>query len=426
MYPPLPRGAGPRRRTLFAVTILAVITGLMLSGCGRKATDSESSLGRVNCLDTSGSEIAIGSINSLTGGLAASETVIHDAITMAVSEINADGGVLGKQLRQISEDGASDPTIFAQKAQKLVSSDCVAAVFGGYTSASRKAMLPVFENTGALLYYGQQYEGLESSPNIYYTGATTNQQIIPALDYLREQGVRSLYLVGSDYVFPRTSNAIVRKYAEAHGIEIKGEDYAPLGTTDFATILNKIRGSGADAVFNVVVGDSLVSFFREYNNVGLTAESMPVMSMCVGEEEVKSIGAASIVGQLSSWNYYQSLDTPINNTFVADFKKRFGASRVTSDPMESAYTAVHLWKAMVEKAGAFTPDAVTANADGVSYDAPEGLVTVDGDNHHVTKTARIGRVAGSGLIEQVWQSPAPIEPDPFLGTYTWATGIGDQ
>ena len=250
----------------------------------------------------------------MSGGLAVSESVIHDAIAMAVDEINAGGGVLGKQLTLIAEDGASQPTLFAEKAQKLVNGDCVAVVFGGYTSASRKAMLPVFEDANALLYYGQQYEGLESSPNIYYTGATTNQQIIPSLDYLKEQGVKSLYLVGSDYVFPRTSNAIVKAYAQANGIEIKGEDYAPLGTTDFSTIVNKIRTADADAVFNVVVGDSLNSFFREYRSSGLTPEVMPVMSMCVGEEEVRSIGADSLVGQLSSWNYYQTLDTPTNKT----------------------------------------------------------------------------------------------------------------
>ncbi|WP_420871514.1 urea ABC transporter substrate-binding protein [Gordonia terrae] len=412
-----------RWRMTTSITAVAV-AGVMLSACGSAASDSDSAAGRVDCLDTSGDSVAVGSINSLSGGTAVSEVVIHDAITLAVEQINADGGVLGKQLRQISEDGASDPAIFAQKAQKLVASDCVAAVFGGYTSASRKAMLPVFEDTGALLYYGQQYEGLESSPNIFYTGATTNQQIIPSLDYLREQGVKSIYLVGSDYVFPRTSNAIVRAYAEENGMTIAGEDYAPLGSTDFSTIVNKIRRSDADAVFNVVVGDSLAAFFREYNNVGLNASTMPVMSMCVGEEEVRSIGAQNLVGQLSSWNYYQSLDNPVNDEFVAAFKGRFGSSSVTSDPMESAYTAVHLWKQMVEKADTFTPEEVSAAAAGVSYEAPEGLVTVDGENHHVTKTARIGRVTADGQFDVVWSSDGPIEPDPFLDSYPWAEGVG--
>ncbi len=409
------------KRLSAGIALLAATT-MLASACGSRAGDTEAA-GATGCVDTSGPTVKVGAINSLSGGLAVSESVIHDAIVMAVEEINADGGVLGKQLELLSEDGASEPTTFAEKAQKLVNSDCVAAVFGGYTSASRKAMLPVFENADALLYYGQQYEGLESSPNIYYTGATTNQQIIPALDYLKEQGVKSLYLVGSDYVFPRTSNAIVKAYAAANGIEILGEDYVPLDSTNFSTIVNKIRSAGADAVFNVVVGGSLTAFFREYNSAGLTPEVMPVMSMCVGEEEVRSIGAASLVGQLSSWNYYQTLDTPANNAFVADFKERFGADRVTSDPMESAYTAVLLWKAAVEKADSFEVADIQEASGGVSVDAPEGTVTIDGENHHVTKTARIGKVSGDGLIEQVWESPQPITPDPFLKDYPWAEGI---
>lgn len=409
------------KRLRVGVALLAATT-MLTAGCGSRAGDTDTAATQ-DCVDTSGPSVKVGAVNSLSGGLAVSESVIHDAIVMAVEQINASGGVLGKQLDLLSEDGASEPTTFAEKAQKLVNSDCVAAVFGGYTSASRKAMLPVFEGSDALLYYGQQYEGLESSPNIYYSGATTNQQIIPALDYLKEQGVKSLYLVGSDYVFPRTSNAIVKAYAAANGIEIKGEDYVPLDSTNFSTIVNKIRAAGADAVFNVVVGGSLTSFFREYNSAGLTPEAMPVMSMCVGEEEVKSIGAASLAGQLSSWNYYQTLDTPANTAFVADFKDRFGADRVTSDPMESAYTAVKLWQATAEKAQSFAVPDIQAAAGSVSVDAPEGTVTIDGENHHVTKTARIGRVAPDGLIQQVWESPQPITPDPYLKEYPWAEGI---
>ncbi|MGB3482120.1 MAG: urea ABC transporter substrate-binding protein [Mycobacterium sp.] len=409
------------KRTHVSVALLAAAS-VFAAGCGSRAGD-QAAVEQQGCTDTSGETVTVGSINSLSGGLAVSESVIHDAIAMAVDEINDGGGVLGKQLKLLSEDGASDPTVFAEKAQKLVNSDCVAAVFGGYTSASRKAMLPVFEDANALLYYGQQYEGLESSPNIYYTGATTNQQIIPALDYLKEQGVKSLYLVGSDYVFPRTSNAIVKAYAEANGIEILGEDYVPLDSTNFATIVNKIRTADADAIFNVVVGASLTSFFREYNSAGLNPEVMPVMSMCVGEEEVKSIGADTLLGQLSSWNYYETLDTPANTEFVADFKAKYGSDRVTSDPMESAYTGVYLWKASVEKADSFEVADIQNVAGGVTVDAPEGSVTIDGENQHVTKTARIGKVAPNGLIDQVWESPQPITPDPFLTNYPWAEGI---
>ncbi|MGU3586742.1 urea ABC transporter substrate-binding protein [Rhodococcus sp. C26F] len=409
------------KRPLLA-SATAITMAVLMTACGSKANDSGTSAS-ASCVDTSGDTVKVGAINSLSGATAINETVIRDAITLAVEQINTDGGVLGKQLQLIAEDGASEPTVFAEKAEKLIGSDCVAAVFGGYTSASRKAMLPVFEDNNALLYYGQQYEGLESSSNIFYTGATTNQQIVPALDYLKEQGVKSLYLVGSDYVFPQTANRIVKEYAEANGIEIKGEDYTPLGSTDFSTIVNKIRTADADAVFNVVVGDSLVAFFREFANVGLTSADMPVISMCVGEEEVRSIGAQNLEGHLASWNYYQTIERPENSNFVSEFKSRFGDTRVTSDPMESAYTGVYLWKEMVEKAGSFDVGAVQDAADGVSITTPEGTVTIDGDNHHITKTARIGEIRGDGLIYTVWESDGAIEPDPYLESYDWASGL---
>lgn len=415
-----------RRTPVLPACVLALTTALALTSCGSRVGDETATPAANSCVDTSGDTVKIGAINSLSGPTAINETVIRDAIKLAVDEINASGGVSGKQLQLVAEDGASEPTVFAEKATKLINSDCVAAVFGGYTSASRKAMLPVFEDNNALLFYGQQYEGLEDSRNIFYSGATTNQQIIPSLDYLKEQGVKSLYLVGSDYVFPRTSNAIVRKYAEANGIEIKGEDYTPLGSTDFSTIVNKIRTADADAVFNVVVGDSLVAFFREFTNAGLTAKDMPVMSMCVGEEEVKAIGVQNVAGHLAAWNYYQTLDTPANQKFVSAFKTAYGADRVTSDPMESAYTGVYLWKAMVEKAGAFDVPAVQSAADGTTFDGPEGTVTVDGDTHHITKTARIGEIRPDGLIYQVWDSKTPIDPDPYLKTYPWATDIAPK
>jgi urea transport system substrate-binding protein len=338
-----------------------------------------------------------------------------------VEQINADGGVLGKQIELVAEDGASEPNVFAEKAQKLIASDCVAAVFGGWTSASRKAMLPVFEEQDSLLYYPVQYEGLEASPNIFYLGATTNQQIIPGLDYLREKGVKSLYLVGSDYVFPQTANRIIKAYAAANGMEILGEDYTPLGATDFSTIVNKVRTAAPDAVFNTLNGDSNVAFFREYNAAGLKAADMPVLSVSIAEEEVGGIGVENIEGQLVAWDYYQTLDTPDNEAFVKAFKDKYGADVVTSDPMEAAYTSVFLWKNTVEKAGSFGVKDVREASDGVSFDAPEGTVTIDGENHHITKTARIGEIRNDGLIYTVWDSGSAIDPDPFLKSYDWWT-----
>ncbi|TQF69410.1 urea ABC transporter substrate-binding protein [Rhodococcus spelaei] len=414
------------KRTLAAPAALAAL-GLVLTGCGSKASDSAADAGSAaSCVDTSGSTVKVGSLNSLSGTMAISEVTVRDSIALAIQEINNSGGVLGKQIQVVAEDGASEPTVFAEKAEKLISSDCVAAVFGGWTSSSRKAMLPVFEDRNSLLYYPVQYEGLEDSKNIFYTGATTNQQIIPALDYLKQKGVKSLYLVGSDYVFPQTANRIIKAYAAANGIEIKGEDYTPLGSTDFSTIVNKVRAAGADAVFNTLNGDSNVAFFREYKNVGLEPTKMPVVSVSIAEEEVGGIGVQNVEGQLTAWNYYQTVDSPENKKFVEAYKAKYGQNKPTSDPMEAAYTSVYLWKNTVEKAKSFATKDIQDNADGVSFDAPEGTVTIDGSNHHITKTARIGEIRGDGLIYTIWDSGQPIKPDPYLTSYPWAEGMSKQ
>ncbi|GAA4558036.1 urea ABC transporter substrate-binding protein [Pseudonocardia xishanensis] len=397
--------------------------GLALTACGSRVDDAGGGAAAESCVDTAGSSVKIGFLNSRSGTMAISENTVFNSLQMAADQINASGGVLGKQLTVVAEDGASEPTVFAEKATKLIQSDCVAAVFGGWTSSSRKAMLPVFESNDALLFYPVQYEGLESSKNIFYTGATTNQQIVPALDYLKEKGVTSLFLVGSDYVFPQTANKIIKAYAAANGIEIKGEEYAPLGHTDFSTIVAKVRDAGAGAVFNTLNGDSNVAFFKEYKNLGLTPASMPVLSVSIAEEEVGGIGVDNIVGQPVAWNYYQTIDSPENKKFVEEFKTTYGPTKVTSDPMEAAYTSLFLWKGMVEKAKSFAVPDIQAAAGGVSFDAPEGTVTVNGDNHHIAKTALIGKIGPDGLIYTDWSSGAPIEPDPYLKTYPWAGSL---
>ncbi|MFI1459459.1 urea ABC transporter substrate-binding protein [Nocardia carnea] len=417
------RRGGSRRRKLLALPVALCVTALAATACGSSASEQAGASAQ-SCVDTSGPTIKVGSLNSLSGTMAISEVTVRDSIRLAVDQINAAGGVLGKQIELVGEDGASEPTVFAEKAEKLISSDCVAAVFGGWTSSSRKAMLPVFEDRNALLYYPVQYEGLESSENIFYTGATTNQQIVPALDYLKGRGVKSLYLVGSDYVFPQTANRIIKAYAEANGIAILGEDYTPLGSTDFSTIVNKVRAADADAVFNTLNGDSNVAFFREYKNVGLTAQGMPVVSVSIAEEEVGGIGVQNIAGQLTAWNYYQTVDNPVNNSFVQDYKAKYGADKPTSDPMEAAYTSVHLWKNTVEKAQSFAVEDVQNAAGGVSFEAPEGTVTINGENNHITKTARIGEIRPDGLIYSIWNSGEAIEPDPYLAGYSWAEGLG--
>ncbi|MBF6546423.1 urea ABC transporter substrate-binding protein [Nocardia brasiliensis] len=406
-----------------AVPTAIALAGLLLTACGAKDDATSSGSNATSCLDTSKDSIKVGSLHSLSGTMAISEVTVANATKLAVDQINAAGGVLGKKIELVLEDGASDPKTFAEKAEKLISSDCVAAVFGGWTSSSRKAMKPKFESLNSLLYYPVQYEGLEDSKNIFYTGATTNQQIIPALDYLKQKGITSLYLVGSDYVFPQTANREIKAYAKANGIEIKGEDYTPLGSTDFSTIVNKVRTAKAGAVFNTLNGDSNVAFFREYTSAGLKAAEMPVVSVSIAEEEVAGIGAQNIAGQLTAWNYYQTVDTPVNKKFVADYKAAFGADKPTSDPMEAAYTSVFLWKNTVEKAKSFQVAEIQAAAGGVSFEAPEGLVTIDGASHHITKTARIGEIRPDGLIYTVWDSGKAVTPDPYLKSYEWAEGL---
>lgn len=413
-------------RTRRAVLGAALLAGaLTVTGCGAKTDAAGSSSGSDKAVkaDTSGGTVKVGLLNSLSGTMAISEVTVRDSLKLAVKEINASGGVLGKKIQPVSEDGASDWPTFAEKAQKLVREDRVAATFGCWTSASRKAVKPVFEKNKSLLFYPVQYEGLEQSPYIFYSGATTNQQIVPALDYLRSQGKKSLYLVGSDYVFPRTANKVIKAYAKAHGMTIKGEDYAPLGSTEFSTIANKVKAAKADAVFNTLNGDSNVAFFKEYRSAGLTAKSMPVLSVSIAEEEVKSIGAQYLKGQLTAWNYYQTTKGAPNTKFVKAYKAAYGQSKPTSDPMEAAYTSVYLWKEMVEKAKSFDPEKVKAASDGITFAAPEGTVTVDGATQHLAKTARIGRIGADGLIDEVWNSGEPVQPDPFLKGYDWASGL---
>jgi urea transport system substrate-binding protein len=399
-----------------------MVVALAVAACGSKTGENSSTSGGA-VADTSGDTVKVGLLNSLSGTMAISEVTVRDSISLAVEEINAAGGVLGKKLAPVSEDGASDWPTFAEKAEKLIKEDKVVAIFGCWTSASRKTVKPVVEKNKALLFYPVQYEGLEQSPYIFYTGATTNQQIVPGLDYLKAQGKTSVYLVGSDYVFPRTANKIIKAYAEANGMKVLGEDYAPLGSTEFGTIVNKVKASKASAVFNTLNGDSNVAFFKEYKSAGLTAAAMPVVSVSIAEEEVKSIGTQYLADQLTAWNYYQTTPGAANTTFVKAYKAKYGAEKPTSDPMEAAYISVYLWKAMVEKAGSFDVVKVRTASEGITLDAPEGKVTVDGATQHVYKTARIGKIDAEGRIDQVWDSAKPIKPDPFLKGYDWAAGL---
>ncbi|WP_193199293.1 urea ABC transporter substrate-binding protein [Nostoc sp. MG11] len=363
---------------------------------------------------TSGNTIKVGILHSLSGTMSISEKSVVDAEKLAIKEINAAGGVLGKQITAIVEDGASNWDTFREKATKLIDQDKTAVIFGCWTSASRKNVKPVFESKNHMLWYPVQYEGQECSKNIFYTGAAPNQQIEPSVDWLLKNKGKQFFLVGSDYVFPRTANTIVKSQLEALGGTTVGEDYLPLGNTEVTSIITKIKQNlpNGGVIYNTLNGDSNVAFFKQLKGAGLTPEKYPSMSVSIAEEEVKAIGVEYLKGHYAAWNYFQTVDTPANKKFVAAFKKEYGANRVTNDPMEAAYIAVYLWKQAVEKADTTDLAKVRAAAYGQTIDAPEGKVTMNANNH-ISKIVRIGQVRDDGLFDIVYATPAPVEPVPW-------------
>lgn len=406
-----------------------MISVFMLGACAAQTSEPSSennSNEPATTSSTEGDTVQVGILHSLSGTMAISEVSLRDAELMAIEEINTAGGVLGKQIEPIVEDGASDWPTFAEKAKKLLQQDKVATIFGGWTSASRKAMLPVVEQNNGLLWYPVQYEGMEQSPNIFYTGATTNQQIVPAIDWMLENQGKNIFLVGSDYVFPRTANKIVNAQLKAKGGTVVAEEYTPLGHTDYNTIISKIKAEKPDAIFNTLNGDSNVAFFKQLKDAGITPEEIPVMSVSVAEEEIRGIGTDVLEGHYAAWNYYQTTDTPENKTFVENYKAKYGEDRVTGDPIEAAYIAVYLWKEAVEKAGSFEVDKVKEASDGIEFKAPGGVVKIDGETQHIYKTVRIGEVQADGQFKEVWNSGEQVKPDPYLKSYDWAKGLSPE
>ncbi|MCC3570548.1 MAG: urea ABC transporter substrate-binding protein [Microcoleus sp. PH2017_40_RAT_O_B] len=370
--------------------------------------------------------IKIGVLHSLTGTMSISEISVKDATLLAVEEINAAGGVLGRPLEAVIADGASDLQTFAQKAKQLLQESQVAVVFGCWTSASRKAVLPAFEYGNGLLFYPVQYEGLEQCPNIFYTGAAPNQQIVPGVNYLLAQGKRKIFLLGSDYIFPRTANLIVKAQLAALGGELAGEVYLPLGSREVDEAIAHILAVKPDAILNSLNGDSNVAFFLRLREAGLKPEDLPVMSVSVAEEEIRAIGPSNIAGHWVVWNYFQTVDTAENQKFVKDYKARYGENRVTDDPIEAAYLGVYLWKKAVEKAGSIDVIKVRAAAKNIEFAAPSGMVKIDAKTQHTWKTVRIGQVRSDGQIEEIWNSGAPVQPDPFLKSYPWAAALSPK
>ena len=375
--------------------------------------------------------IKVGVLHSLSGTMAISETVLKDVALMAIEEINAKGGLLGKKLEPIVVDPASNWPLFAEKAKQLISQDKVAAVFGCWTSVSRKSVLPVFEQTNSLLFYPVQYEGEELSKNVFYTGAAPNQQAIPAVEYLMSKdggNAKRWVLLGTDYVYPRTTNKILRAFLKAKGVADADimEEYTPFGHSDYQTNIAKIKkfaGEGKKtAVVSTINGDSNVPFYKELGNQGLKATDVPVVAFSVGEEELRGVDTKPLVGHLAAWNYFMSLKNPANADFVAKWTAYAKAKGIpghkdrplTNDPMEATYIGIYMWAQAVTKAKSTDTDKVIAAMAGQTFKAPGGFVsTMDKENHHLHKPVFIGEIKADGQFNVVWKTKGPVVADPW-------------
>ncbi|MGQ0501463.1 MAG: urea ABC transporter substrate-binding protein [Panacagrimonas sp.] len=363
--------------------------------------------------------VTVGILHSITGTMSISETGSVEAEKLAIAQINEMGGVLGRKIEFIQEDGASDWPTFAEKAKKLLVQDKVAAVMGCWTSASRKAVLPVFEQYNGMLYYPTFYEGLEQSKNVIYTGQEATQQIIAGLDWvIKEKGAKSFYLLGSDYIWPRTSNKIARKHiVDKKGLTVVGEEYFPLGSTQFNSVINKMKLKKPDVIYAIIVGGSNVAFYKQLKAAGVDLSKQTLMTISVTEDEMLGIGGENIVGAYACMKYFQCLDNANNKAFVAAFKKMWGADSVIGDVTQAAYLGPWLWKATVEKAGSFDVDKIAAASPGVEFKgAPEGYVRIH-ENHHLWSKTRVGRARADGQYDLIYETTDLVEPDPFPKGY---------
>ncbi|AZG15099.1 MULTISPECIES: urea ABC transporter substrate-binding protein [Cupriavidus] len=385
--------------------------------------------------------IKVGILHSLSGTMAISETSLKDVALMTIDEINKSGGLLGRKLEPVVVDPASNWPLFAEKARQLVTKDKVAVTFGCWTSVSRKSVLPVYEELNSLLFYPVQYEGEEMSKNVFYTGAAPNQQAIPAVEYLMSKeggGAKRFFLLGTDYVYPRTTNKILRAFLKSKGVADKDieEVYTPFGHSDYQTIvanIKKFSQGGKTAVISTINGDSNVPFYKELGNAGLKAKDVPVVAFSVGEEELRGIDTKPLVGHLAAWNYFMSVKNPQNDAF----KKQWAAwvkannlpggdKRVTNDPMEATYVGIHMWAQAVKKAGTTDVDKVRAAMYGQTFKAPDGFTLTMGDNHHLYKPVMIGEVKGDGQFNVVWKTAKPVRAQPWSPFIAGNEGKADK
>jgi len=406
-----------RRRRL-----LQGAAALPLAGLSPWALAQQFPTAKVNTtrLAVTDAEVTVGQLHSATGTMAISETGSIQAEQLAIDQINAAGGVLGRRIRVIKEDGASDWPTFAEKSRKLLVNDRVAAVFGCWTSASRKAVLPIFEKENGMLYYPTFYEGLEQSKNVIYTGQEATQQILWGLDWAaKEKKANTFFLIGSDYIWPRTSNKIARAHIERVGKlgKVVGEEYFPLGHTNFNSLINKIKVAKPDCIYAIVVGGSNVAFYKQLKAAGITSDKQFLLTISVTEDELLGIGGENAAGFYACMKYFQSLDNPNNKKFVEAFKAKYGPKSVIGDVTQAAYLGPWLWKFAVEKAGSFDVDKVAAASPGIEFkEAPEGYVKIH-ENHHLWSKARIGEILPDGQFKLVAESPNLIEPNPFPKGY---------
>jgi urea transport system substrate-binding protein len=408
-----------RRRSLLKA-LCALPASLLLASQLSWAANPPTSEVNTTGLAVTDTTVTVGILHSVTGTMAISETGSVQAEKLAIDQINAMGGVLGRKIEYIQEDGASDWPTFAEKARKLLVNDKVASVMGCWTSASRKAVLPVFEQYNGMLYYPTFYEGLEQSPNVIYTGQEATQQIIAGIDWVvKEKGAKSFYLLGSDYIWPRTSNKIARKHIEKLGLSVVGEEYYPLGHTQFNSVINKIKLKKPDVIYAIVVGGSNVAFYKQLKAAGidLTKEKPLLLTISVTEDEILGIGGENIDGAYAAMKYFQSLDNPNNVAFVKAFKEKWGNDIVIGDVTQAAYLGPWLWKAAVEKAGSFDIDKIKAASPGIELTtAPEGYVRIH-ENHHLWSKTRVGHAQKDGQYKVVYESADLIEPNPFPEGY---------
>jgi urea transport system substrate-binding protein len=426
--PPTATSRAPRRRRWFAAALMLLAAGAAgglgvylgrPAGQPARRVPAGWPVPAVATTVAGDLPIKVGVLHSLTGTMAISEKPVVDATLAAIDELNERGGLLGRRVEAVVEDGASDGPTFVRLAEKLITQDEVCTIFGCWTSVSRKMVKPVVEARDHLLFYPVQYEGLELSPNIVYLGAAPNQQIIPAVRWCCAfLNKKRLFLVGSDYVFPRCANAIIRDVAKGLGAEVVGEEYVVLGSQDVTEAVKKIVAARPDAVLNTLNGDSNVGFFRALRAARITPEAVPTISFSIAEEELTSLGGPDVAGDYAAWSYFMSIDRPQNREFIRRFQARYGRHRVITDPMEAAYSGVHLWAEAVQSAGSDQARVIREAIVGRELDAPEGPVRIDAATHHAAKISRIGKILASGRFEEVYSSVRPVPPQPYPDSRT--------